>query len=86
MGAKYGDPKWRKKFITIEKGKFTCYTEDGDISQFEFPLAGREMMLAGQKETKKKASMKITKDGVTLIYLEVIFDFLRSLIKYIYVC
>ncbi|XP_033642075.1 actin filament-associated protein 1-like isoform X3 [Asterias rubens] len=70
MGAKYGESKWRKKFITIEKGYLTCYTEDGDVSQFKFPLEGREMMLAGQKEAKRKGSMKIMKDGEVLIYIE----------------
>ncbi|XP_071805130.1 uncharacterized protein [Asterias amurensis] len=70
MGAKYGESKWRKKFITIEKGYLTCYTEDGDVSQFKFPLEGREMMLAGQKEAKRKGSMKIMKDGEVLIFIE----------------
>ncbi len=70
MGAKYGESKWRKKFITIEKGYLTCYTEDGDVSQFKFPLEGREMMLAGQKEAKRKGCMKISKDGEILIFVE----------------
>ena len=78
MGAKYGESKWRKKFITIEKGYLTCYTEDGDVSQFKFPLEGREMMLAGQKEAKRKGSMKIMKDGEVLIYIEVTFFLINN--------
>ncbi|XP_038077588.1 actin filament-associated protein 1-like 2 isoform X8 [Patiria miniata] len=70
MGAKYGEPKWRKKYLMIKNGQLECWSEDGETQHFDFPLNGTDMMPADPKVTKRKVAMKISRGNETLIYLE----------------
>ncbi|XP_022090356.1 actin filament-associated protein 1-like 2 isoform X2 [Acanthaster planci] len=68
--ANYGEPKWRKKYLVIQKGELECYSEDGERLDFHFLLSGTDMAEPDSKAAKGKAAMRIVRGSETLIHIE----------------
>ncbi|XP_072174569.1 uncharacterized protein [Diadema setosum] len=69
-GVKYGEPKIKKKWITVKNTVFSCSTAKDDVTLFSFNMKGMQIEIADKKEVKMKGAFKLIQDGEVLLYIE----------------
>ncbi|XP_071500103.1 uncharacterized protein [Diadema antillarum] len=69
-GIKYGEPKIKKKWITVKNTVFSCSAAKDDVTLFTFNMKGMQIEIADKKEVKMKGAFKLIQDGEVLLYIE----------------
>ncbi|XP_071839796.1 uncharacterized protein [Apostichopus japonicus] len=69
-GIHFGEPKWKKYWISIKEHTFNCHLEENGIILFSFDLRKTTIDLADDKESKDKTTLKIGDGEETYVLIE----------------
>ncbi|KAJ8021665.1 Actin filament-associated protein 1 [Holothuria leucospilota] len=69
-GIHFGEPKWKKHWISIKESTFSCHLEPNGISIFSFNLKKTTIDLAEQKSSQDSTTLKIVSGQDTYVLIE----------------
>nr|XP_054769190.1 actin filament-associated protein 1-like 2 isoform X1 [Lytechinus pictus] len=70
LGAKFGDVKIRRRWITLHDMVFSCSVAREEPKSFSFSIRGIDVTAADKKEVKMKGAFKLSKDGEVYLFIE----------------